>query len=168
MSTTPRAETTPDLMFLLSVANHVLMTEHAAKLERLGISPRGFWVLSAAASGEFTQKELAERCYVDKTTMVVTLDELEKAGLARRRPAPTDRRARIITVTEEGRRVVAEARRVIAETHADVLSALPDAERDALVSALSRLVSGRLGTPSPCERPVRRREPRPSRSMVNR
>lgn len=165
MSTTPRPEVTPDLMFLLSVASHVLGTEHAAKLERLGISPRDFWVLSAAATGELTQKDLAERCHIDKTTMVVTLDELEKAGLAERRPAPTDRRARIIRVTEAGRRVMAEAERAVAATHADVLSALPDAERDAFVSALSRLVGGRLGTPAHCERPVRRRDPRPPKQV---
>ncbi len=45
---------------------------------------------------EQTQIRLAERCALDKTTMVVTGDELERSGLAERRPSPTDRRARII------------------------------------------------------------------------
>ncbi|MEK8105286.1 MarR family winged helix-turn-helix transcriptional regulator [Micromonospora sp. M12] len=41
---------------------------------------------------------------MDKTTMVVTLDQLERAGLAERRPVPTDRRARLVAVTPAGRR----------------------------------------------------------------
>jgi MarR family transcriptional regulator for hemolysin len=35
-------------------------------------------------------------------THVVTVDELEKAGLAERRPSSRDRRARVISVTEAG------------------------------------------------------------------
>ena len=41
---------------------------------------------------------------LDKTTMVVTVDELERAGLAERQASSTDRRARIIKVTPAGRR----------------------------------------------------------------
>ena len=59
-------------------------------------------VLYHALGGEFTQIQLAEQCALDKTTMVVTMDALEKAGLAERRPSPTDRRARIIAVTDAG------------------------------------------------------------------
>ena len=60
-------------------------------------------MLIKALEGELTQIQLAERCALDKTTMVVTVDELEKAGLAERRPSPTDRRARIIAVTDAGK-----------------------------------------------------------------
>ena len=43
-------------------------------------------VLYHALAGEFTQIQLAEQCALDKTTMVVTMDALESAGLAERRP----------------------------------------------------------------------------------
>ena len=53
-------------------------------------------------TGEFTQTEIARMVGLDKTTMVVTVDELEAAGLAERRPSSTDRRARVIEVTKDG------------------------------------------------------------------
>ena len=104
MATTER---TADLIFLLSQAAHALTTELTAELEGLGITPRSHCVLTQALDGEQTQIQLAERCALDKTTMVVTIDELERAGLAERRPSPTDRRARIIAVTDAGREKVA-------------------------------------------------------------
>ena len=100
-----------DLMFLLGQASHALETEMTAKLQALGVSPRAHCVLAHALRGELTQSQVAEQCALDKTTMVVTMDELERAGLAERRPSSSDRRARIIAVTEAGERIVAGGRR---------------------------------------------------------
>ena len=97
---------------------------------------------------------------LDKTTMVVTLDELEATGLAERRPSSRDRRARVIAVTEAGKRRSRRPRTIIERVRADVLSALPDGEREAFMDALTRLVGGRLAEPVECARPVRRRAPR--------
>jgi MarR family transcriptional regulator for hemolysin len=151
------SERTADLMFLLSQAAHALMTEMTARLEGIGITPRSHCVLVHALEGDQTQIELAKRCALDKTTMVVTVDELETAGLAERRPSPTDRRARIIGVTPKGEEFVAAANTIVEETYADVLAALPDDERASFLAGLSRLVEGRLATPPACDRPVRRR-----------
>ncbi|HYU67256.1 MAG TPA: hypothetical protein VEK09_10915, partial [Jatrophihabitantaceae bacterium] len=79
----------PDLIFLLSQANHALTTEMTARLADIGSSPRTYCVLSKAMTGEYTQIRLAELTALDKTTMVVTLDALERAGLARRVPSDT-------------------------------------------------------------------------------
>jgi MarR family transcriptional regulator, transcriptional regulator for hemolysin len=87
---------------------------------------------------------------------VVTVDELERAGLAERRPSGTDRRARIIAVTDAGRKVVAEGTRIADGVHRAVLDALPADERDVLVSALTRLAGGYLAVPAGGDRPVRR------------
>ena len=91
-----------NLCWLLSRASWTLTTELTAALEDLGVSPRAHAVLAAAATGEHSQTQLARIVGLDKTTMVVTLDELEAAGLAERRPSPTDRRARVIAVTPAG------------------------------------------------------------------
>ena len=154
MATTER---TADLIFLLSQAAHALTTELTAELAGLGITPRSHCVLTHALEGDQTQIRLAERCALDKTTMVVTVDELERAGLAERRPSPTDRRARIIAVTDAGRVKVAEANEIVERIYADVLGSLPSDERSSFVDGLSRLVGERLATPPACERPVRRR-----------
>ena len=151
------SEVDVDLMFLLSQASHALETEMTAELQALGISPRAHCVLTHALRGELTQSQVAEQCALDKTTMVVTMDELEKAGLAERRPSGTDRRARIIAVTKAGERKVAEADAIVARIYAQVLGALPAGQRDAFVAGLAQLVGGRLSTPAKCDRPVRRR-----------
>src|SRR3954451_16112272 len=84
-----------NLCWLLSTAAHSLATEMTRAMEGVGVSPRGFSVLTTAMSGAYTQTELARMVGLDKTTMVVTLDELEAAGLAERRPSAGDRRARV-------------------------------------------------------------------------
>jgi MarR family transcriptional regulator for hemolysin len=138
------AATENDLMVLLSQTAHALSGELTAALSELGISPRAHCVLSKAMAGGQTQSRLAELSALDKTTMVVTVDELERAGLAERRTSSTDRRARIIEVTEAGERLVAEGERIVARVYDDVLSTLPPDQREALVDALARLVEGRL------------------------
>lgn len=149
-----------NLCWLLSRASYTLTTELTAALEQLGIAPRAHAVLAAAAGGQHTQTELAKTVGLDKTTMVVTLDELEAAGLAERRPSPTDRRARVIAVTDAGRRKLSEAEEIGNAIRDDVLSVLPANERNAFLAALTRLVGDRLAEPVQCAQPVRRRAPR--------
>ncbi len=164
ISTPPPVDIAPaptgDLCWLLSRASWTLTTEMTAAREDLGISPRAHCVLSTAMSGERTQTEVAKAVGLDKTTMVVTLDDLEKRGLAERRPSANDRRARVIAVTPDGERVVAEADAILARIREDVLSSLPEDEREVFLSALRRLVTDRLREPVTCSQPVRRRAPR--------
>jgi MarR family transcriptional regulator for hemolysin len=156
MATTAPDKLRVDLCFLLSQAAHSLSTELAAGLAELGISPRVHCVLSKALPGTLTQKQLADLCGLDKTTMVVTIDELERAGLAERRPSSTDRRARMIAVTKAGERLVEKGNAIVARVYDDVLSSLPAGEREGFVDGLVTLVGGRLGTPVKCETVVRR------------
>lgn len=128
-----------NLGWLLAQASHALKTELTAALEGLGVSPRAHHVLATAMRGEYTQTELAATVGLDKTTMVVTLDELEAAGLAARRPSATDRRARIVAVTKAGERKVRQAEEIAARIQADVLDTLPAGERRALLDGLARL-----------------------------
>jgi DNA-binding MarR family transcriptional regulator len=144
-----------DLGLLLSRAAHGLKAELTAGLTELGISPRAHCVLSHAMGGELTQSQLAGLCSLDKTTMVVTIDELERAGLAERRLSSSDRRARIIWVSPAGEQLVERGREVVARIYDDVLGTLPEGEREAFVDALE-LVAGRLADPPRCETPVRR------------
>jgi len=147
---------TNDLGWLLAQANHVLTTEMTAALADLGVAPRDVCALNTALGGSFTQIELARAVGVDKTTMVVMLDQLEAAGLAERRPSSTDRRARIIAVTATGKRKLAEAQVVVEGVQTDVLATLPATLRSQFVDALGRLVCSRLSEPVECSQPVRR------------
>ncbi len=135
----------------------MLTTEFTAALEGLGISPRDHSVLFTAITGEFTQSTIARMVGLDKTTMVVTVDELEAAGLAERRPSSTDRRARVIVVTDAGERLVRDADKVLDRVREDVLSVLEPGERETFLRALGTLACGRLAEPVACAQPVRRR-----------
>jgi MarR family transcriptional regulator, transcriptional regulator for hemolysin len=159
--TSSAAETPPaltgDLCWLLSRASHALMTESTAALEESGISPREHSVLATAMTAPHTQIELARLVGLDKTTMVVTVDALEAAGLAERQPSSSDRRARVVAVTKTGERKVREAEEVLDRVREDVLGMLDPADRKAFLSALNQLACGRLSEPVQCADAVRRR-----------
>ncbi|MGW6918814.1 MarR family winged helix-turn-helix transcriptional regulator [Kitasatospora sp. NPDC054939] len=156
MTTSRSTRQVRDLSGLLDHASHVLATRMAAAFTELGITPRAYCVLFHAQEAERTQIQLAELSDLDKTTMVVTVDELEKAGLAERRPSATDRRARIISVTDAGAEAVVRGTAIADQVHHEVLEALPEPERSAFVSALSMLVEGHLAEPVESDRTVRR------------
>jgi MarR family transcriptional regulator, transcriptional regulator for hemolysin len=148
-----------DLTWLLSQAHFALASELGAAFGPLGVSFRGYHVLATALTGKHTQKELADLVGLDKTTMVVTIDELEAAGLAERQPSSTDRRARVITVTKAGKRKIAEGRKLVEQVQADVLATLPSRERLAFLGTLGTLVAKRLSDPVEGGPPLRRRVP---------
>jgi MarR family transcriptional regulator, transcriptional regulator for hemolysin len=145
-----------DLSFLLNHTSHVLATRMAAAFAEIGITPRDYCVLAHAMSGEYTQIELAKLSDLDKTTMLNTLDDLERAGYAERRPSPADRRVRIVTVTPAGADLVATGHQIADRVHGEGLDALPPQQRQAVTGALAGLVTGLLAEPAECERPVRR------------
>jgi DNA-binding MarR family transcriptional regulator len=112
-------------------------------LADLGLTARQYCVLDKASAGDRTQGQIAEDALLDKTTMVTTLDGLERAGLARRVPSPTDRRARLVETTDEGEALVAKAAAVIQGLYDEVLGVL-GADREVVVDGLTRLVEGPL------------------------
>jgi MarR family transcriptional regulator for hemolysin len=149
-----------NLSWLLAQAHFALGSEINTAFGPLGISNRAYHVLSTADTGEYTQKELADLIGLDKTTMVVTIDELEEAGLAERRPSETDRRARVISVTKAGQRKIDQGREVVERIQRDVLGSLSVADRKVFLESLGTLVKDRLGEQLHCP-PLRRREPKP-------
>jgi DNA-binding MarR family transcriptional regulator len=142
---------------MLSRASHAMTMELASALDEVGVSQRTHSVLNAALNGEHSQIELARIVGLDKTTMVVTLDELEAAGLAERRQSKVDRRARVIVVTPAGKKLVARGEAIAAQVREEVLSGLDSDEREIFMSALAKLVSGPLSEPSVCSQSIRRR-----------
>jgi MarR family transcriptional regulator, transcriptional regulator for hemolysin len=141
-----------DVTGLLNQAGHVMSNRLATALAEVDLTPRMQCVLVHALEAERTQIQLAALADLDKTTMVSTVDDLEARGLAERRPSATDRRARIIAVTEKGRRAAEEGQRIVDDVHGEVLGAFPADQRAAFVAALGLLVDG----PAPAGATVRR------------
>ncbi len=85
------------------------------RLKDLGLSQAGWMTIAMAAkaSEPLSQIELAQRLGVEGSTMVAMIDRLVKAGFLERQASPTDRRVRLVVLTESGTqlysRVKAEA-----------------------------------------------------------
>jgi DNA-binding MarR family transcriptional regulator len=88
-----------------------------------------------------SQLALAQAISYDKTRLIVLLDALERAGLVTRTPDPTDRRARIVQLTAEGRRRHNAAQADIQAMEDDLLSSLSGGDRQALRRVLRRLIA---------------------------
>jgi len=150
------ARTAPDLSFFLDHTSHVLRTRMAAALGEIGLTARMHCVLVHAVGEERTQAQLAEIGDMDKTTMVVTVDALEKAGLAERRPSSTDRRARIIAVTDEGAKAAVRSQEIVDRVHREALAHLSDTDRETFLRLLGTLTEGSLAAPSEAPQQARR------------
>jgi DNA-binding MarR family transcriptional regulator len=75
-------------------------------LEAHGVSMWGYSVLVALdRSAIRTQAALAEAIGADKTRIIAILDELQDKALIERVADPEDRRARLLAITKEGRRL---------------------------------------------------------------
>ena len=75
---------------------------------------------------------------IDPSTLVTLIDALESAGLATRRPHPSDRRAREVAITAKGRRALKRARQMAAEVESEVLRGLSPAQRRELLNLLRK------------------------------
>jgi DNA-binding MarR family transcriptional regulator len=141
----PVTEFAGQLFFRLWRASHV---RAADVLGSVGLTPALFGLLNVIGAREGAiQQELASAIGIDRSTMVSLIDQLESAGLARRRPSATDRRAREIALTPKGRRLLQRSRRMISETEDEVLAGLSAKERGELVSLLRRALESAPAQP---------------------
>ena len=102
---TPRRKR-PDLAAMLAPLVRDLIAAELPVLEENGLSMWGYSVLVALdRSAIRTQAALAEAIGADKTRIIAILDELQDKGLIERAADPEDRRARLLAITTEGRRV---------------------------------------------------------------
>jgi MarR family transcriptional regulator, lower aerobic nicotinate degradation pathway regulator len=117
----------------------VLHTRTAEALESLGLTTALFALLNVLGTREGAiQQEIGAAMGIDPSTMVSLIDQLEAAGLANRRPRPTDRRAREVAITPKGRRVLEQARALALQMEDDALRGLNGAERRELLALLRR------------------------------
>ena len=130
------AEFVGQLFFRLWRATH---TQTAAALQTIGLTPALFAVLNYLRAHEGAiQQQIGSAMGIDPSTMVALVDELERAGLAKRRPLPHDRRAREVLITPKGRRALQRGRELAGEVEDDVLRGLSTAERRQLAGLLRK------------------------------
>jgi MarR family transcriptional regulator, lower aerobic nicotinate degradation pathway regulator len=133
------AEFAGQLFFRLWRASH---ERTATALESVDMTPALFGVLNflGARKGAI-QQEIGAAMGIDPSTMVSLIDDLERQGLAKRRPHPSDRRARDVSITPKGRRLLERCRKMALEAEDEVLRGLNSAERRQLLKLLRRALS---------------------------
>ncbi len=75
--------------------------------------------------------DLAAALGIDRPNATVLVDDLERRGLVRRRPHPTDRRAKLVEATRKGKAVARRADEILSTPPA-ALTALSTADLDTL------------------------------------
>jgi DNA-binding MarR family transcriptional regulator len=95
-------------------------------------------LLHFSSRGSMPLKKASERLQVHPTSITNAVDRLEAAGLVTRSPHPTDGRATLIAVTDEGRRLALKASAVLND---EVFGkpGLPERRLTTLVNALEDL-----------------------------
>jgi MarR family transcriptional regulator for hemolysin len=102
------------------------------RLKHLGIGQAGWATIAvlAKAGRLLSQIEIAQAVGVEGATMVVMIDRLVKAGFVLRQPSPTDRRVRLVMLTDAGHEVY---RMVKEEADAFRQELLADVDESALL-----------------------------------
>ncbi|MFG3632981.1 MarR family winged helix-turn-helix transcriptional regulator [Streptomyces huasconensis] len=111
-----------------------------AALERSGLRLRHYALLRYLATVEgAAQRELSRQLGYDPSAIVGLVDDLERLGFVERRPAPGDRRRRIVALAPAGRDFLRDSDEVARGVTAELLAPLDPQERDTLHTLLRQM-----------------------------
>jgi DNA-binding MarR family transcriptional regulator len=99
--------------------------------ETLGMSFGRIRALRRLARRPMSMREFASALDIDPPNATVVVDDLEASGLVRRRPHPTDRRAKLVEATRKGKAMGRKADAILS-TPPPGLSALGADDLEAL------------------------------------
>jgi len=127
------------------LSNHLarlFAAELTAALAPLGLAPAQFMTLLELWAEEgLTQADLVARLDVEQATMAQTLARMERDGLVTRAPHPTDRRARVVVLSDRARDLRAPALAAAGGVNARAERAIGPARMAALVEVMGDLVA---------------------------
>lgn len=114
-----------------------------ARLKDLGVGQSGWLTIAilAKSKSELSQRALADQLGVEGPSVVSMLDRLEAAGLVLRTPCSTDRRVKLVHLTDAGRALYAKVRKQADAFRASVLGDVPPAQLAAATALLEHLRS---------------------------
>ncbi len=140
MSTSPDPR---NVSFLVNDLARLIRLEFERRVaaEPISITPAEARVLAHVARlGSARQNVLAERLGIGPMSLTGFLDKLEATGLVARVGDPSDRRAKLVTLTPAAGPVLETIRRVGAETRALARADIGDADWEVFVDVLGRAV----------------------------
>lgn len=140
---------TSTLVFKLGTLGTVATDRFTRALESfdLGLKPKHVGLMVALGAGAAaSQQELAARMGVAPSLVVSLADHLEQLGAVQRVRDPQDRRRQVLTLTDDGRRLLDRCEAAGHELDAELAAQLTSAQRKALSETLQRLAD-RVGLP---------------------
>jgi DNA-binding MarR family transcriptional regulator len=121
-------------------AARALARRFDAALRPVGLTNGQFSLLMALNRPEpAAMGPVARLLAMDRTTLTAALKPLERLGLVVTGTDLSDRRSRLLSLTEKGREVLAAAVPIWRAVHAEIEAGLPDPGPDALRGALTAL-----------------------------
>jgi MarR family 2-MHQ and catechol resistance regulon transcriptional repressor len=139
MSTSPKISA-PKLWIVLARCHRALALLVERDIARLGLCLSDFMVLEALLNkGPLTISEIQAKVLLASGSMTAAVDRVETMGLVIRKTTPKDRRARVLELTREGRRLIEAAFAEHAQHIDDAMSVLDDKEKKQLYGGLKKL-----------------------------
>jgi len=140
MKTNSSRITAPRLWWVLNRSQHALRLFAEQSIARAGLCLTDFAALEALLhKGPLTISEIQEKVMLASGSMTAAIDRLEKLGLIVRKPSARDRRARIVQLTPEGRRVATSYFEKHARDLEQLTSVLSRPEKEHLYGLLKKL-----------------------------
>lgn len=116
------------------------------------MTPDQFTVLRTLLEGDprgMTQSQVTASMTSDPNTVASLLERMEKSGWLERSPHEKDRRAHRIRVLPAGKRKYSQVRQIAITLQMDVLSVLPDSEREYFLEQLAKVADACRAAASP-------------------
>lgn len=140
---------TDSIGFLVSDVSRLLRRRFDARARAIGVTRAQWRTLTALSRNEgATQGMLADLLEVEAITLCRMIDRLAEAGLVERRPAPGDRRAWNIYLTDRARPLLDQLRVLGEEVSGRALDGLTPDDRAALSAMLDRIRTNLLTCPN--------------------
>lgn len=137
----PQRDPTAYASFWINHASRLLMRRFEERLRPLGFGMAYLPVTMALyEDGPMLQRDLAARAHVEQPTMAQLLARMERDGLVRREPHPTDRRMVHFRLTPQAVDLVPKAWEAMREVADALTEGFDDAEVGQLLSLLKRAV----------------------------
>ncbi len=120
-----------------------------ASFAKYGVTADQFVLLATLSrANALTQRELARRMPSDPSTVRAMLVLLEKQGLVRRDPHPTDSRARTAALTTAGKRKFQQLWKASESIRQEMFDAIQPQESETLVRLLNQLTESLNSEPA--------------------
>tara|TARA_E500000318_G_scaffold93358_1_gene92415 strand:- start:589 stop:1068 length:480 start_codon:yes stop_codon:yes gene_type:complete len=115
-------------------------SDFVASLTHIDLKPTTFSALAIINENpDISQTDLARALAMERSNIVVMVDELQTRGLIVRNKVPTDRRVYALRTTAKGIELFAEASRAVQRHEEKLLEDFNPEERDLLVRMLIRI-----------------------------